>query len=265
MNLNFFKYQGTGNDFIIIDNRNNVFEKKDAVLIAKLCDRRFGIGADGLMLLQNYKDYDFEMVYFNSDGNQSSMCGNGGRCISAFAKNLGIISTNARFMAIDGPHEAVIGGAIQNNSLVVKLKMQDVNEIEQTPEYLFLNTGSPHYVKKLDNITTLDVIGEARKIRYNERFKSEGTNVNFIEEKNGVIYIRTYERGVENETLSCGTGSTAAAIAADHIGLINTANYCRINTLGGKLTVYFEKNGSGYKNIWLEGPTTFVFKGEINV
>lgn len=257
----FYKYQGTGNDFILIDNRNTIFDRKNTQLVAQLCHRHFGIGADGLMLLQNKQNADFEMVYYNSDGNESSMCGNGGRCIVAFAKQLGIIKERASFIAIDGSHDAWI-----NENNWVGLKMMDVNQIEQEGKEYFLNTGSPHYVVSVNDIEHVDVSQEGKKIRYNDRFREKGTNVNFIERKKDFLFVRTYERGVEAETLSCGTGVTASAIVAALQGFATNENSCSVNTLGGDLTVSFnKKNNQQFTDIWLEGPATFVFKGEFHL
>jgi diaminopimelate epimerase len=259
MILECYKYQGTGNDFVLIDNRN-----QDISLTTEnikwLCDRRFGIGADGLMLLEFQEGVDFKMVYYNSDGNESSMCGNGGRCITAFAKRLGIIENTAKFIAIDGVHEAKIEDEF------VSLKMNEVKQIETGENYYYLNTGSPHYVQFVDDIDNFDVFTEGKKIRYNERFKTEGTNVNFIQKTEHELVVRTYERGVENETLSCGTGVTAAALVAALTGNSTTKNNCAIKTLGGNLNVTFEKVlESNFYNIWLEGPAAFVFKTSIKI
>ena len=259
MMLECFKYQGTGNDFVLIDNRN-----QDILLTTEqikwLCDRRFGIGADGLMLLELQEGVDFKMVYYNSDGNESSMCGNGGRCITAFAKRLGIIENSAKFMAIDGVHESKIEDEF------VSLKMNEVKQIETGENYYYLNTGSPHYVKFVDDIANFDVFTEGKKIRYNDRFKEEGTNVNFIQKTEHELVVRTYERGVENETLSCGTGVTAAALVAALTGNSTTKNNCSIKTLGGNLNVTFEKVlESNFYNIWLEGSAVFVFKTSIKI
>ncbi len=253
--MKFYKYQGTGNDFILLDNRTREFDNLD---VAKLCNRKFGIGADGLMLLQNHAEYDFEMVYYNSDGNISSMCGNGGRCIVAFAKKMKVFDGNKTlFWAIDGLHEAYI----END--FVELKMIDVNSIQMIENDYQMNTGSPHYVRFNSSIDHINIIEEARKIRYNDVFKENGINVNFVEVKNNnTIKVRTYERGVEDETLSCGTGVTACAIAFNNITNpeINSVN---IETPGGLLTVKFELENSKYSNVWLCGPATFVFEGEI--
>lgn len=260
MKRTFYKYQGTGNDFILFDDREKTFNERDEELIAKLCDRRFGIGADGLMLLRNETGYDFRMVYVNADGKPSSMCGNGGRCISRFAADLGITQKSTiRFLAVDGPHEALIGPH------TVKLKMADVENVEANSEFYFMNTGSPHYVTFSKNPESLDVVGEGRKVRYSDRFHKEGTNVNFAKEENGSIFVRTYERGVEDETLSCGTGVTAAALAASMNGMATATDKCIVLTRGGKLTVHFHRSEKGFSNIWLEGPATFVYKGEIEL
>jgi diaminopimelate epimerase len=257
--IDFYKYQGTGNDFILLDNR-----KKDIVLsneqIKFLCNRHFGIGADGLMLLENEVSFDFKMVYYNSDGNLSSMCGNGGRCIAAFAKKLQVIGSKARFLAIDGPHDALIN---DNN---VALKMQDVKSIERGDGYFYLNTGSPHFVKTVNHIESYPVFEEGKKIRNSKRFAEVGTNVNFIERFDDYLYVRTYERGVENETLSCGTGVTAAALVAATSNLSTEKNSCVIKTPGGFLKVSFDRVlEHTFYNIWLEGSAEFVFKGSIEL
>ncbi|POS00897.1 diaminopimelate epimerase [Flavobacterium croceum DSM 17960] len=258
--MKFYKYQGTGNDFVMIDNRNNLFPKNDTNLIHHLCDRRFGIGADGLILLENDNSTDFKMVYYNSDGNQSTMCGNGGRCLVAFAKHLGIIQNKAIFMAIDGLHHATID---QNNS--VSLQMQDVQAITTTPDYIFLNTGSPHHVMLVPNTQDIDVKKQGAEIRYSSLYGKEGSNVNFVTQKNENHFaLRTYERGVEDETLSCGTGATATAIAMHVLGKTNSTNIA-IEVEGGQLQVSFEKTSQGYQKVFLVGPATFVFEGEIKL
>ena len=255
--ISFFKYQGTGNDFIIIDNRISYF-KNDTKLVKKMCDRKFGIGADGLICLENSKTVDFKMVYFNADGNESSMCGNGGRCITAFAKYLGMISNSCTFEAIDGLHEAKI-----NSDNQVELKMADVDSIQRFSNDLTIDTGSPHYIKFVNDSQNIDVFKEGSEIRNSVNFKTPGINVNFAHIENGKIVARTYERGVENETLSCGTGVTAVALAAHYQNLL-PHDHIKLDTNGGHLEVKFEKTPSGYKNIWLIGPTEMVFKGEIS-
>ena len=257
MKQTFYKYQGTGNDFVMIDNRQLIFDKNDTKRINFLCDRRFGIGADGLILLENHETLDFKMVYFNADGNQSSMCGNGGRCIAAFAKFLGIIDNYTSFEAIDGLHHA----QIENDT--VKLQMQDVTLLETFDSHVFLNTGSPHHVQIEPDLEHLNVKEVGAKIRYGAPYNTEGSNVNFVARVSDDIFtVRTYERGVEDETLSCGTGVTAVALAMNYIGETEK-NLITLNVEGGKLQVSFEKDGKGYKNIWLIGPAIQVFKGEI--
>lgn len=249
----FYKYEGTGNDFIMIDNRNLTFNK-DEKHIEKLCHRRFGIGADGLILIENDSDFDFKMIYYNADGKEGSMCGNGGRCAVAFAKQLNIIDKETTFIATDGIHHAYI------NENYIKLKMIDVKSIEKHKEHSILNTGSPHLVKWVKDIENFPVYEEGKKIRYSENFKNKGINVNFIEKKENTLWVRTYERGVENETLSCGTGSCAAAIVLMEE---NPSSEINIKVLGGELKIYAQKNSNIYENIWLEGPAKKVFKGEI--
>jgi len=255
MELEFYKYQGTGNDFVIIDNRQLIFDKNNTKLVAQLCDRRFGIGADGLILLEHHHELDFKMVYYNSDGNLSSMCGNGGRCIVAFANHLGIISNRTSFMAIDGVHNAEIADS------EVLLQMQNVDSILKYGDYSQLDTGSPHYVTTVEGIDSIDVKTKGAAIRYSDAYKSEGININFVERiTDGHFKVRTYERGVEDETLSCGTGVTAVALAMHYIGETEK-NLISLSTLGGLLKVKFESTSDGYKDIWLCGKAEQVFKG----
>lgn len=255
MKVKFYKYQGTGNDFILIDDRKKSFKINQEV-IEHLCNRHFGIGADGLILLQNEINYDFKMVYFNADGREGSMCGNGGRCVVRFAEDLGIVKTQTKFIAIDGEHEAKL------DTENIHLKMGNVSEIEIHDDFYFLDTGSPHYIVWLENVENLDVVTEGRKIRYNERFAQVGTNVNFIEDLDeNKIVVRTYERGVENETLSCGTGVTAAAITAF---LKGKKLPIQIQTLGGDLQIDFTTiDKQSFQDIILSGAATRVFEGEI--
>jgi diaminopimelate epimerase len=196
------------------------------------------------------------MVYFNSDGNQSSMCGNGGRCLVQFAHDLGVIGDRTTFLAIDGPHEAHLENGL------VHLKMIDVDQIENNGDHFFMNTGSPHYVQPVNNIKNFQVFEEGRKIRYNQRFKEKGTNVNFTEQQGDLLHVRTYERGVEDETYSCGTGVTAAAIAASFSGMKSPV---RIQTLGGELAISFTKTVQGFQNVYLIGPAKKVFEGRIQL
>lgn len=257
----FYKYQGAGNDFVIVDNRNLLFDKDNVDLIRQLCDRRFGIGADGLMLLQDADGYDFEMVYFNADGRGGSMCGNGGRCIVAFAKERAIIDKTTDFLAVDGRHHA----EIVDEQGTVRLQMIDVDVVEHDGEAYVLDTGSPHYVALVDGLPAFPVVAEGRRIRNSARYHAEGINVNFVEAEGAGYSLRTYERGVEDETLACGTGATAVAIAmAAHEGK-NGSLAIPIRVAGGNLTIRFHKSGSRFTEVFLEGPATFVFKGEITV
>lgn len=258
MKLLFNKYQGTGNDFIIIDNRNNLFNPSDTKLVNKLCDRRFGIGADGLMLISNHPERDFEMKYYNSDGKEGTMCGNGGRCAAQFAFNSGIAGNKQKFFATDGIHEAEI-----ENSMV-KLHMNDVSETKVVNGNYFINTGSPHYVLFVKKVKKLNVHEQGKKLRWAKEFAPDGTNVNFVEVIDEGIFVRTFERGVEDETLSCGTGVTASAIAAILSGHFNTKTI-NIKTIGGELNVSFDFQKNKFINIWLSGPATFVFKGDIEI
>ncbi len=259
MEIIFYKYQGTGNDFIIIDNRENniTLSNKD---VKQLCDRKFGIGADGLILFCNKEGYDFEMKYYNADGNISSMCGNGGRCIVQFAFDMGIHKSQYNFLAIDGLHTAEI-----SSNKNIRLKMNDVNSVLYDGSTATLNTGSPHYVKHTREVRKINVVEQGREIRYSDEFKTEGINVNFVETTGPYsIYVRTYERGVEDETLSCGTGVTAAAIVNAHndIGY----NEIKVQTNGGMLSVeYYKHNGHHFTDIFLCGPALLVYKGSINI
>ena len=258
MTHTFYKYQGTGNDFVMIDNRLETFNKKDTKKVAFLCDRRFGIGADGLILLENHETSDFKMVYFNADGNESTMCGNGGRCLVAFAKYLNIVNDQATFEAIDGMHDAIIEDDI------IKLQMQNVDEVKKHEKHVFLNTGSPHHVQIESNLKALDIKTEGAKIRYGNLYNEAGTNVNFVSKINDNTFaVRTYERGVEDETLSCGTGVTAVALAMHYIGETEK-NLITLHTEGGELQVSFNKKENAYQNIWLIGPAKQVFKGTIS-
>jgi diaminopimelate epimerase len=258
MKIAFNKYQGAGNDFIIIDNREDIFNPDNSELINKLCDRRFGIGADGLILINRKPDFDFEMIYFNSDGFKGSMCGNGGRCAADFAIKSGVAGKELRFIAADGTHDAISEGGL------IKLRMNDVNNIDSLAGNYFINTGSPHYVLFTSGLENLDVNNEGKKIRWSKDFQPGGTNVNFVEPENNGIYVRTFERGVEEETLSCGTGVTASAIASVLSGQF-VSNPVNVRTRGGNLIVKFDIVGNQISNIWLSGPATFVFEGKIEI
>ena len=258
MEIRFSKYQGTGNDFVIIDNRDGSIALSNQQ-IAFLCDRRFGVGADGLIVLGIAAGYDFSMAYYNADGTEGTMCGNGGRCLVQYAHDNGIVKENYLFIAIDGPHEA----KIESNGWI-HLKMSDVNAVETGENFFVTNTGSPHYVQLVKDIKHFDVFAKGKAIRYNERFKTEGVNVNFIEFHDDHLFVRTYERGVENETYSCGTGVTASAITT-HLNKLGEHSVS-IKTIGGDLAVSFNNQGGGHFNdIWLQGPGTFVYSASINL
>jgi diaminopimelate epimerase len=260
MNLHFYKYQGTGNDFVILDNRDGKYSTITKEQVNHICDRRFGIGADGLMLLNNKPGYDFEMKYFNADGGESSMCGNGGRCMVKFASHMGIYKSLYHFIASDGPHDAEI-----DPDGIVSLKMKDVTTIAEYGTDFLLDTGSPHYVKFTSDVMNYDVFKKGHDIRYSTEFAEKGINVNFVQQKNNhEIIVRTYERGVENETFSCGTGVTAAALVCYH----NETGYNDVTVLtkGGKLTVEYDRlNDESYSNIFLCGPAEKVYEGDIEV
>lgn len=259
MNIPFYKYQGAGNDFVMIDDRTEFFPIQQNI-IEHICHRNFGIGADGLILLQNDQNYDFKMLYFNSDGRQSTMCGNGGRCIVRFAEDLRLIQSQTSFNAIDGLHHAFI------NPEEIQLQMSNVSVVDQFSTHLFLNTGSPHHVEFVQDVDQVKVKNRGAQIRYGSPYFEEGSNVNFVQILDDqTLKIRTYERGVEDETLACGTGITAAAIAAYVSGKLSV-NQVNVQAKGGNLQVRFEENPSrGFENIWLTGPAKFVFKGEIEI
>jgi len=261
MRIVFEKYHGTGNDFIMLDIRNHAIQESPDI-IAQMCDRHFGIGADGLIMLNNAAKSDFSMRYFNADGHESSMCGNGGRCITAFAKRLGMINNECIFDAIDGTHRAIILSQA-GNVYEVSLQMADVEVSSWEEGGLFLDTGSPHFIQLREGIEKIDVDLEGRKLRNDPMFSPGGANVNFIEEKDGILHIRTYERGVEAETLSCGTGVTAAALAwaIRH----QLEGPVKLQSPGGQLKVHFNKTDGHFSDIFLEGPATYVYSGEIEI
>ena len=261
MEFHFYKYQGTGNDFILADNRTKKYSSLTTDQIHKLCDRRFGIGADGLMLLNEKDGLDFEMKYYNADGKEGSMCGNGGRCIVKFAYHLGIHKEKYRFLASDGAHDAEI-----DTNGIVSLKMNDVKNIRKFHNDFIIDTGSPHYIKLSSNVMEMDVFKKGYEIRHSKEFEEEGINVNFVEQLEQVdkIIVRTFERGVEDETFSCGTGVTAAALVCYHNE--NGFNEVEVKTLGGKLSVEFDRlDDSRYENIWLCGPAEKVYEGTVQV
>lgn len=255
--ITFHKYQATGNDFIMIDNRKQVF-LKELSLIEKLCDRKFGIGSDGLILIEEHSEADFNMIFYNPDGSQS-LCGNGSRCAVNFAKYIGlIVADQTTFMAYDGLHSASIVGDLVN------LSMQNVQNVSQMQAGIFVDTGSPHLIKFVEDVQQVDIIPEGSSIRYDDQFKLSGTNVNFVQRLGDQkIFVRTYERGVENETLSCGTGVTAAAIAANTIGLKSPI---KVTTKGGDLTVTYEvDNIQSFHHIYLCGPALLVYEGKVEI
>ncbi|HLT74413.1 MAG TPA: diaminopimelate epimerase [Ohtaekwangia sp.] len=265
MRVEFFKYQATGNDFVIVDNRQNglTFSTDQ---IRQICDRKFGVGADGLILIEKDNHTDFNLVYYNGDGSQS-LCGNGSRAAVSFASFLGLVNGSAVFNAYDGIHDA----EIESNTGLIRLKMKDVTEITRIGDDFFINTGSPHYVRVVEHLESFDVFNQGERIRHSERFKPGGTNVNFIElQPDNTVFVRTFERGVENETLSCGTGVTAAAIAAAYLGYVSPV---RIRTLGGELAVEFVADdnlpetgqGGTFSEVYLTGPAKMVFKGELEL
>lgn len=256
MQMEFYKYQGTGNDFIILDNRDGLYNGLSNEAINKLCNRKFGIGADGLMLLELADGYDFRMNYHNADGMEGSMCGNGGRCLVQFAKDMGIEKTHYRFIAVDGEHEAEI-----KQDGLIRLKMQDVFGVTDIKGDVVLDTGSPHFIRFVDTVDHVDVFSEGTKIRYNDTYAKEGINVNFVEQTDNGIRIRTYERGVEDETLSCGTGATAAAIASS---TLDGPQVVPVAVQGGLLEIAFNRiNPNQFNDIWLIGPAVYVFRGTI--
>jgi diaminopimelate epimerase len=252
--LSFYKYQGTGNDFIMIDDREEVFDFTNHALIARLCHRRFGIGADGLILLRNHKEADFEMIYYNADGYLTTLCGNGSRCAVQFASHLGMVNNSCRFMTVQGILSATLSDGL------IEITMPDVKYVENHPDHYFLHTGSPHHVCYVNDVKNYDVFNLGRKIRNGAPYFNEGSNVNFVERLDiNSIFVRTYERGVEDETLSCGTGVTAAALT---LSLKGGASPISVQTPGGNLTISFEKDeNGGFKNVRLKGPAIPVFEG----
>jgi len=255
--IHFHKYQATGNDFVIIDNRESKLTFTTEQIV-RICHPKFGVGADGLMLIENHPTLNFHLEYFNSDGSKS-LCGNGCRAAVQFASQLGLMNGKATFTAYDGPHAAEI---LPTGN--IRLKMGDVKETKMMGVDYYIHTGSPHFIRFVQDIKNYPVFEEGKEIRYDEKFQPGGTNVNFVELlKDNTIFVRTYERGVENETLSCGTGITAAALAASSKGFVSPVN---IETLGGRLAVEFKTGQSGtFHEIYLIGPAKMVFKGQLEL
>jgi len=262
--IHFYKYQATGNDFVLIDNRsgNYSFTKEQ---IEKICDRRFGIGADGLMLIEKHPTLDFNLVYYNNDGSQS-LCGNGSRAAVIMASNLGLLNAHTTFNAYDGPHQAEL-----LNTGIVRLKMNDVTTVKKIGDDYSINTGSPHHLKFVSDVKNYPVVDEGKKIRYSLTYAPKGTNVNFIQLlENNTIFVRTYERGVEDETFSCGTGVTAAALAASFHGYTSPV---QVKVRGGELSVEFKSGQAGlptgqagtFQDVFLVGPAKMVFEGTLEL
>ncbi|MFM7055052.1 MAG: diaminopimelate epimerase [Bacteroidota bacterium] len=259
MEIPFFKFHGAMNDFVVLDGRNTAIPELTIELVQLLCNRRSGIGADGVILLKEQPN-GLRMVYFNSDGKEGSMCGNGGRCFAAFARMLGLAGEQVDFEAYDGPHRAFVLSS-HNNHYTVQLEMTDVTGVEKLKDCMVLDTGSPHYITFVDDLDAVDVFNAGKSVRYSERFAKDGINVNFVQPTSEALHIRTYERGVEAETMACGTGSVAAAIAAYESGLVSSNNNIIIHTRGGQLQVSFDKKDGAYHQVTLTGPAEFVFKG----
>jgi diaminopimelate epimerase len=262
LKLSFYKYHGTGNDFILVDNRDDHFNPMEK-LIADLCHRRFGIGADGLILLNNARGFDFGMKYYNSDGQESTMCGNGGRCMVAFADFLSLAGKSSRFLASDGEHTGSVMSK-EGNVYHVSLSMNDVKGYQMLGKDFILDTGSPHLIRFVSDVDKVDVVKEGRAVRYLDDFQPGGINVNFVEDQGGKIFVRTYERGVEDETLSCGTGVTASSLAYAASRDLKEG-IIPVITRGGSLKLHFRRVGTVFTGIFLEGPAVHVYNGTINI
>lgn len=256
--IQFHKYQGTGNDFVMIDDMGERFDLQAHDLIAQLCDRKFGIGADGLILIRNHAEADFEMIYYNSDGHLTSLCGNGSRCAVKYAHQLGMAQDACSFLTVEG----ILQAKIEND--LVHIKMPDVTDVQVFEDHYFLHTGSPHHICHVNDVENYDVYQNGKRIRNGAPYFEEGSNVNFVETRdNNQIFVRTYERGVEDETLSCGTGVTAAALVQ---GLEGATSPVNVKTLGGDLQISFENDPSGgFRNVYLIGPAIEVYQGEISI
>ena len=262
MKIDFFKYEGTGNDFVIIDNRGLTFQKKNKSLIQNICDRKKGVGADGLILLENHDELDFSMIYFNADGSESGFCGNGSRCITHLSNNLNIINDNAKFNAIDGIHES----KITNGRISVKMNdilKSEIFKYNDKYSTTFVDTGSPHLIRIYENIDSIDIVKEARELKLIYSEYTDGLNINFCQISDSKIKLRTYERGVEDETLSCGTGAVASAVFLKDSGLVSN-DKVEILMKGGLLCVELNKEKNLFSDIWLSGEVNMVFKGVYN-
>ncbi|HLU87198.1 MAG TPA: diaminopimelate epimerase [Taishania sp.] len=259
MEIQFAKYHGAGNDFILLDNRQGIYDELTDKQIQFLCDRRFGIGADGLIKINSHPTLDFEADYYNADASKS-FCGNGGRCAVAFANKLGIDVSSTSFLGYDGLHDANLQDSL------IHLGMNNVNSYKQFDKDYEVYTGSPHYIHFTSELSDFDMYNFGRTIRYNETYKSEGINVNAVEILGeNQLFVRTYERGVEDETLACGTGVTAAAMAYCINANKTGQQTIEIRVMGGNLKVKFDFDGQIFRNVWLIGEGTFVFEGTIHV
>ena len=262
MQIDFYKYEGTGNDFVIIDNRDLTFQKNDKTLIQSICDRKKGVGADGLILLENHDELDFSMIYFNADGSELGFCGNGSRCITHLANNLNIINDNAKFNAIDGIHES----KITNGRISVKMNdvlKSEIYKYNDKYSTTFVDTGSPHLIRIYENIDSIDIVKEARELKLIYSEYTNGLNINFCQISDSKIKLRTYERGVEDETLSCGTGAVASAVFLKDSDLVSN-DKIEILMKGGLLCVELNKEKKLFSDIWLSGEVNMVFKGGYN-
>jgi len=260
MGYQFYKYEGCGNDFVIVDERIKELKLTESQIVT-LCDRRFGIGADGILLLRNHPEYDFQMIYYNADGSRATMCGNGARCLSAFAHKINAIGVKGKFIADDGPHSTEILW-IEDAVTQVAITMKDATPDQSTEEHVFINTGTPHYVLFVEDINAIDVVATGRKIRYDQQYAPVGTNVNFVQLTPKEILVRTYEKGVEDETLACGTGVTASAMAA---ALKTGKNAFDVKVKGGHLHVSFIRKDNAFTHVVLTGPARLVFQGEFDL
>jgi diaminopimelate epimerase len=265
MHIHFYKYHGAGNDFIIADNRDNSLTDISSEQIRQMCSRRFGIGSDGFIFLSTHNYADFQMDFYNPDGSGATFCGNGARCIVAFAYRLGIIKNETEFMASDGLHKAVIKDSENTDDLIIRLRMSNVESLENHPAGSFCNTGAPHLVQFTKLTDDFPVVKKGREIRFSDKYKTDGINVNFVSALSvDQIYVRTYERGVEDETLSCGTGVTASALAFAQSNDMNEG-IIGVKTRGGNFRVGFKRSSAGFSQVYLQGPAVFVYGGEIEV